>query len=80
MKYQAEKWQEKYINMESISWSNTKFSKLTKQELYGKKWEGLLIRSKEWKGWIFSQFDLQFPLLHALILNYKVRRQLLKRN
>ena len=45
MKHQAEKWQEKYINMNSINWSNAKFSKLTFQELYGREWEGLLIRS-----------------------------------
>ena len=38
------------INQGIISWSNTKFSKLTWQELYGRQLEELLMRSWELKG------------------------------
>ena len=39
----------KNINKGIIDWPNTKFSKLTSQELYGKQYEELLIRLWELK-------------------------------
>ena len=40
----------KNINQGIISWSNTKFSKLTPQELYDRQEQELLMRSWELKG------------------------------
>ena len=40
----------KKIFIRIISWSNTKFSKLTSQELYGREKGELLMRSWELKG------------------------------
>ena len=40
----------KNINKGTASWSNTKFSKLTLLELYGKQCAELMMRSWEWKG------------------------------
>ena len=39
----------KNVNKGIISWSNTKFSKLTSKKLYGRQWGELLMRSWELK-------------------------------
>ena len=41
---------EENISQGTISWSNTKFSKLPSQELYGRQLGALLMRSWELKG------------------------------
>ena len=43
-------WMNKNINEGITSWSNTKFSKLTSVELYGRQLGELLMRSLELKG------------------------------
>ena len=43
-------WMNKNINEGITSWSNTKFSKLTSVELYGRHLGELLMRSLELKG------------------------------
>ena len=38
----------KNINQGNISWSNTKFTKVTSSELYGRQWRELLTSVNEW--------------------------------
>ena len=58
----------KNINYRIISWLNTKFSKLTSLELYGRQYGELLIRSWELKGEGSSPMS---QMLVAYICSYK---------